>query len=201
MALVEMKRLRAVALQSRRRSLLRQLRREGCVEVKTAQESTDFGQENALERTTEENTGAREYLTIIGQAMDCLLYTSIVGRVETGCHLFAGVKITGHLDGQQKSGEAVFVVSVFRRLGKDLKIVESAPGPQGQAEILPIHRHAVRREEPVGFLGEAGVRMVAGSAARRISGLTTCISLSSCWEMVSRRVMTVSYTHLFLPLG
>ena len=30
MALVEMKRLRAVALQSRRRSLLRQLRREGC---------------------------------------------------------------------------------------------------------------------------------------------------------------------------
>ena len=72
MALVEMKRLRAVALQSRRRSLLRQLRREGCVEVETAQESTDFGQENALERTTEENTGAREYLTVIGQAMEVL---------------------------------------------------------------------------------------------------------------------------------
>ena len=72
MALVEMKRLRAVALQSRRRSLLRQLRREGCVEVEAAQESTDFGQENALERTTEENTGAGEYLTVIGQAMEVL---------------------------------------------------------------------------------------------------------------------------------
>ena len=40
MALVEMKRLRAVALQSRRRVLLRQLRQLGCVEVEAAADST-----------------------------------------------------------------------------------------------------------------------------------------------------------------
>ena len=72
MALVEMKRLRAVVLQSRRRSLLRQLRREGCVEVETAQESTDFEQENVLENTVAENTGAREYMDSITQAMEVL---------------------------------------------------------------------------------------------------------------------------------
>ena len=72
MALVEMKRLRAIALQSRRRSLLRQLRRVGCVEVETAAESTDFEQEAVLEGTVEENTGAREYMASITQAMEVL---------------------------------------------------------------------------------------------------------------------------------
>ena len=53
MALVEMKRLRAVALQSRRRVLLRQLRQLGCVEVEAAADSTDFNGEENLPQTAE----------------------------------------------------------------------------------------------------------------------------------------------------
>ena len=72
MALVEMKRLRAVALQSRRRTLLRQLRQLGCVEVEVAADSTDFNGEENLPQTAEENTGAREYLTALQQAKQTL---------------------------------------------------------------------------------------------------------------------------------
>lgn len=72
MALVAMKRLRAVALQSQRRPLLRQLRRLGCVEVETAAGSTDFKDGAALPQTVEENTGAREFLAAITQAKQTL---------------------------------------------------------------------------------------------------------------------------------
>lgn len=72
MALVTMKRLRAVALQGQRRPLLRQLRRLGCVEVETAANSTDFTAEGALAQTVEENTGAREFLAALTQAKQTL---------------------------------------------------------------------------------------------------------------------------------
>lgn len=72
MALVTMKRLRAVALQSQRRPLLRQLRRLGCVEVETAAGSTDFQGSDQLPQTVEENTGAREFLAAITQAKQTL---------------------------------------------------------------------------------------------------------------------------------
>ena len=72
MALVEMKRLRAVALQSRRRVLLRQLRQLGCVEVEAAADSTDFNGEENLPQTAEENTGAQEHLAALQQAKQTL---------------------------------------------------------------------------------------------------------------------------------
>ena len=111
MALVEMKRLRAVVLQSRRRSLLRQLRREGCVEVETAQESTDFEQENVLENTVAENTGAREYMDSITQALE------VLGRYvpPPGRSLLAGKpKVTQ----QQLYDEKVLDEAVFLKEGR-----------------------------------------------------------------------------------
>ena len=72
MALIEMKRLRAVALQSQRRALLRQLRRLGCVEVETAAESSDFAGEEALPQTVAEDTGAQENWAALTQALQTL---------------------------------------------------------------------------------------------------------------------------------
>ena len=129
MALVEMKRLRAVVLQSRCRSLLRQLRREGCVEVETAQESTDFEQENVLENTVAENTGAREYMDSITQAME------VLGRYvpPPGRSLLAGKpKVTQ----QQLYAEKVLdeALSAARQINKAAEEMNRLLGEIGRLE-------------------------------------------------------------------